>query len=116
MNKDTKFFIFGIIVLMMIIGAIRYDQYVIQRNFILDVNTSCDPTTESCFVWDCDPKTDEECDQTPYKKVEILEREAPKCLEEHECENFTCEGKDSCTVTYCSEDTIVEEEGEVCTR
>lgn len=103
------------IVLLAIAGTIwqRYDQYVLKGNFYLEAYASCDPATEMCFVADCPPEEDLECDASPYKKIEMVEREAPKCLEEHTCDTFSCPANSgNCSVTYCSEDTL--DEGEVC--
>lgn len=90
----------------------RFDQYVIQRNFVMVANAFCDPESEECFVMDCDPETDEECDATPYKKVSILASEAPACLQEHTCETFSCDGLSSCEITTCDDESL--EEGEAC--
>lgn len=92
------------------IAGYRYEQYVLARNFLMEVQVPCDPASEACFALACDSE-DEECDTTPYKKVEVLASEAPACAEEHTCEAFTCSG-DSCSETYCAEDTL--EEGEQC--
>lgn len=99
----------------MVIFAIvwyRYDQYVVQRNFIIHAAAPCDSSEGTCFVADCSPEDDETCDLTPYKKVELLANKAPACLEEHTCASFACAAIDSCTETYCDEESL--EEGEVC--
>lgn len=113
MKRSPVYFLgISILVLIAIVGY-RYQQYVVDHNFKLKVNTSCDPTTEACFQADCDPASDAECDTSPYKKVSILAKEAPACLEEHSCEAFTCDGKASCSISYCSESEV--SDGEVCT-
>jgi hypothetical protein len=90
------------------IAGYRYKDYVIDRNFVLSVNTICDPSSELCF----DPVTDYSFNDFPYKKVEIIAKNAPPCLEEHMCESFSCDNIDGCTVIYCSEET--KWEGELC--
>ena len=113
MDKAPKGFLFLILLITLIVVFYRYQQYVVDKNFILNVNTVCDPNIENCFTADCLPGTDSECDTTPYKKVKILDRYAPKCLEEHNCSSFSCEKYNSnCYVTYCSPDTL--ENGEKC--
>lgn len=89
----------------------RYYQYMVKKNFILEVNVACDPNTENCFKADC---SGDGCDTSTYKKVTISAHDAPKCLEEHNCDTFTCTGISSCTMTYCSKDTLAD--GEVCTK
>jgi len=97
----------------LVVIAYRYEQYVVQRNFLIDVQAPCDPASKSCFVSDCSPTDDPACDTSPYDKVEILDSEAPACLEEHTCVAFSCEGYSNCSIDYCSEDTL--EDGEACT-
>lgn len=110
MNKLSKYFFVVMIFSLMSVVAYRYYEYVYRQNFLLETNISCDPATASCFVADC--LSEIECDKTPYEKIEILARDAPKCLEEHDCENFSCTEINSCKVTYCSTDSLTE--GEKC--
>ena len=114
MNKKTKYFIYFAILITLVVIFYGYQQYIVDKNFLIDVNTVCNPKTENCFVSDCSPKTDSECDITPYKKIEVLDIYAPKCLEEHNCSVFSCDNKNEsdCSVTYCSSDTL--EDGEKC--
>lgn len=116
MKKDLKYILVALFVVIAIIAIHRYEQYVLSRNFLLEVNSSCSPGEGNCFVADCSPQDDPSCDLTPYKKIEILARNAPKCLEEHNCEAFSCKGATSgnCQITYCSDDT--REEWERCVK
>ena len=91
----------------------RFENYIGDNNFYLYVSTSCNPEIESCFVVDCS-EDEEGCDTTPYKRVEILKSEAPACLEEHSCEDFSCDVDSDCTITTCSEENT--EEWEVCSE
>lgn len=92
--------------------AARYYSYFVTQDFIIYANVICDTNVEACFVSDCIPGEDLGCDGLPYKKIEILANEAPKCILEHTCETFSCENYPSCVVTYCSADVI--EDGEAC--
>jgi hypothetical protein len=55
---------------------------------------------------------DAECDQSPYKKVEILASFLRQCDSIENCVNYDCNNSDKCRVEYCSEDIL--EEGEIC--
>lgn len=112
MNKNPANLLILIILVLLAVIVYRYDQYVLKKNFLLNIATACDPSFESCFVVDCSPEEDEECDQTPYKKIEIRASEAPMCLQEHSCDTFECEPGTSCVASYCSDDAL--EEGEIC--
>jgi hypothetical protein len=76
------------------------------------MNTICDATKEKCYAQSADFGFLE----TPYKKVSILASRAPKCLEEHNCESFSCsdisDDPNICAITYCSDNT--KDPGEEC--
>lgn len=109
MQKSTKLTIIFIFLSLFVVMVYRYYDYVFDKNFVLMMNTKCDPSRELCFSTD-DPSLD--FDKGPYKKIEILAKDAPACLEEHTCENFSCAGIKSCTETFCSSQNITE--GEKC--
>jgi hypothetical protein len=112
MSKLSKtFFVLIVLVLLGVTGH-RYYEYVYQKNFLLDVNTTCDPKINNCFIFNCESGPD--CSNMPYKKIEIIAKDAPKCLEEHTCENFSCGGIENCSVTYCSDNIL--SDGELCTK
>lgn len=111
MSGPKYFFAFSLLAIALIVGY-RYHQYIIDHNFPVIANVPCDPATESCFVMDCSPEEDPECDPTPYKKIGLLSREAPTCVEEHTCGYFSCADINSCAETFCSEEEL--EDGEVC--
>ncbi len=103
-----SYFFVGLIILTV---SVRFYEYFIEKNIVLSAYTSCDPIREKCFIAS---KEDAYYDfQTePYKKIEVTDRFAPICLEEHTCENFSCDNIESCNIMYCSEDTL--EKGESC--
>lgn len=80
----------------------RYEEYIIRKNYIIQVNTACDKTSEFCFTED---------DSIFYKKVTIRAKDAPSCLQEHNCSNFSCDSLISdCRIEYCSNNTKAESE------
>lgn len=110
MNKLSKYFFVLIILSLLFVIGYRYYDYIYKRDFLIYVNIPCDPITEECFVSDCQSEID--CDNSPYKKIEIMAYDVPKCLEEHSCKNFYCSVYNNCNVTHCSDDTLIE--GEKC--
>lgn len=110
MDKNTKYVLGTILILFSLLVIYRYYQNFILKNFIIDVNTSCNPNVESCFATECEEGA--ECTIDPYKKVSILSKSAPKCLEEHSCQEFTCTNLNNCQITYCSDETL--SDGEIC--
>jgi hypothetical protein len=92
--------------------SICFVKYRVKQDFLIFAHTTCDTQTTSCFVADCDPDTDTECDQTPYAKVWVPAKSAPKCLLENNCEDFICNSEQGCKLINCSDDQLGE--GEVC--
>ncbi len=113
MSTFTRFiFPFLVAALVVTVTNSRYSDYIRDRNFPLTVNTLCDVSIEPCFISDCSPD-EPDCDTEPYKKVEILRRDAPKCLEEHNCSSFVCPfDAQDCSVSVCDSQSV--EEGEKC--
>lgn len=105
----SKYFILGILVLLFIVSAYRFVQYRVHENYYLYGLAQCNPETESCFVAEC---FDAECDEVPYKKYSALASNAPDCLLENSCENFTCEGMHECEIILCDDTNL--EDGEIC--
>ena len=107
--------ILGIVFLCVVFVLLyRYQQYELNKNFYIVVNTSCNPKTEKCFI-STDPSSDTNFDSSAYKKVKIKANIAPVCLEEHSCKNFVCPENsvtDECDITYCSTENL--SDGEKC--
>lgn len=112
MNIFPRYFFALVIICISLIVGYRFHQYMVERNFVIEVNTTCDSKVENCFS----ASEDLSFGQNPYKKVKIIAHYAPKCLEEHNCESFTCPNdvgnSSECEITYCSNDTKVD--GEEC--
>lgn len=109
---SSKSFLTASLVVIVAIVGYRFHQYFIAHNFPVVANVPCDPEAGTCFVLDCDPITDEECDAEPYKKIQLLSYEAPECVEEHTCGVIDCTEIASCAETYCDEESL--EDGEMC--
>ena len=111
MKIKSQYVVVLIIIIFLVTCGYRYYQYVINKNFTIDVNTSCDINKDKCFSYLEEDGTVSE----PYKKVTLLAKYALSCLEEHTCPNFSCPTdikEDDCLTTYCSEDIL--DEGESC--
>jgi hypothetical protein len=112
-HKKRPLLFLGFMVLFVsLVGLHNYNQYYILKDYPVYALTPCDPSVHSCFL------IDEELaffstQAGPYSKVEIHASDAPACLDEHTCVDFSCEGMGaSCSMTFCSEET--KEEGEYC--
>jgi len=113
MNKkyQTVTFLVLFSALIIILVAYNFRRYYIAKDYSIYAFTACDPAQHSCFQ--ADPDTADPTFQSGYyAKVEMEAVYAPACLDEHTCENFSCDNIASCKITYCSSDTI--EPGETC--
>ena len=110
---SSNFFIPFFLIIIVVICAYRYNDYVVNKNFLLVVNTSCNTYENGrCFVSDCQGSSD--CDITPYKKITIYAKVAPVCLGEHSCQNFSCTNTNNCKTEYCLTENV--SEGEICSN
>lgn len=118
MDKNKLFFIvFGLL----IIGSVSasYYRFMIAKNYIIEAEKECDPYSEACFVYVCDPEAGEECTGDPeedtwyYKLIRRKAKNIPLCDPNDEnCDVLTCqEGEEECEETLCN-DAVLSEMGE----
>ncbi|MBU2028426.1 hypothetical protein KJ761_00865 [Patescibacteria group bacterium] len=119
--------ILWIVFFLLIVGSVAFTYYrvMIKKDYLISSEVDCDPYTEKCFIWNCDPESDvegEACIGDPemdiwyYKIVERNASRIPLCDPEvdEDCEPFLCEaGELECGETLC--DAAAAAEGEECT-
>ncbi|MEK9151399.1 MAG: hypothetical protein AAB547_02105 [Patescibacteria group bacterium] len=120
---DTKskalFAIFGILIAGSVV--VSYYKFMIARDYIIQAEAECDPYTEACFIWECDPTVEGECTGDPvedtsyYKLIERNAKNIPLCdPNDEDCDALTCpEGEAECSFTLCDPATA-EADGVVC--
>lgn len=116
MDKGSK--IFFLVFFLVLAGSIflTYYRYMIVRDYVIEAQVGCDPMTESCFVYVCDPESGEECTGDPeqdtsyYKLLHRNAKNIPLCdPTEADCLVAVClPGEADCQVTLC--DPTSEEE------
>lgn len=119
MDKKSKILLWVFALLIAGSVGVTYWRIMIQKDYIIEAEVDCDPTLETCFVYECDPEA-EECTGDPeediyyYKMIRRNAANIPLCDPADEnCEALTCpEGEDECEIILCSEETA--EEGQVC--
>src|SRR3989344_4651117 len=120
MDKKSK--IFFLVFFLLIVGSVAatYYRYVVARDYIIQSETDCDPYTEACFVYVCDPEAGEECTGDPiedtsyYKLINRNAKHIPSCDPAEEgCDVWVCPpGEADCSFTLCDE--AAAEDGAVC--
>ncbi len=99
-----------IVLLIGVSGFAKYYKYVIQRDYLITAAVSCNPESESCFVYECDGP---ECTEQAYKYIEKKAYDFAVCNPyTQECQEETCTDESGCTETLCTESSLGE--GERC--
>lgn len=101
------------LIILVIIAS--YYRFFIAKDYIVDYEATCDPASESCFVF-CEEEGCEEPE--PYARISKyaadLYAQCGKNISECESAN-TCVASDRhCVIEYCSEDNL--DEGESCSE
>ncbi len=118
MNKKSQALTIVLVALILVSVFATYYRIFVRHNYQILAEVSCDPTTESCFVYQCDSEagecTGDPAEDTSYYK--LLEKNAskmPVCdAETEECPELVCaEGEINCSVRFCDA-----EAGEECTN
>jgi hypothetical protein len=111
-KQKPQLFLFGVAIVVVLIFGHNLKKYYLDKNYLDEAITACNPLQHSCF--EADPNNPNPDLQVPiYEKVEVEAANAPACLDEHSCKEFTCTGT-SCRITYCSAES--KEAGEVCSN
>lgn len=118
-----KFFFSILFSLIIVSVAITFWRIIIQKDYIVEVQADCDPYSQRCFIWECDPASDieeEKCVGDPEKDIwyyNIVQRNAsriPLCDPNDEnCAALICdEGEPDCKQIFCTEENKTEQEAE----
>ncbi|MDD5396527.1 MAG: hypothetical protein PHW24_00515 [Candidatus Moranbacteria bacterium] len=112
MNKNKLLlWVLGIL----IVGSIgvTYWRIMIKKDYLVEAQADCDPTTEKCFIYYCDSATetctgDAEQDTSYYKLIQRNAANIPLCDPADEnCKALVCpEGEKECATTFCDEKTV----------
>ncbi len=105
-NPKSKFLITLIISCILCISAMFYIFYY-KQDFQFIVETSCDPTSQTCFYRDCS-LLETECppnNYSYYKSYNINAADFKYCSNE-DCKNVCESGSIQCEENQCTEDDI----------
>ena len=122
MDKKSKIFFFVFFCLAFAMSVVSFYKYYIKKDFYIKAETECDPIKEKCFVYACDPSSDENCpenesERTSYykyveKKAFAIQSEEGSELDAEEGSALTCKPNEDCKEILCDETTL--EEGIEC--
>lgn len=118
MHIHSKILTYTLMILLLLSAGASYYRFMVIHDYVIVAEVDCDPTSESCFVWQCDPAVEGECTGDPeadtwyYKIATRNAQHIPECDPEDEmCELFACEPnvEADCAITLCTEATLVEQ-------
>jgi len=121
MDKKSKILIWVFVILIIGAVAVTYWRIMIKKDYIISSQIDCDPYTEKCFIWKCDPAStvegekctgDPESDTWYYKIAERNASRIPLCdpAKDETCQPFVCDpGEKDCSETLCDDTTKVEQ-------
>ncbi|HAI73875.1 MAG TPA: hypothetical protein DCS28_01245 [Candidatus Moranbacteria bacterium] len=127
-SNDNRFlvekFFFSILFSLIIVSvAITFWRIIIQKDYIIEAQTDCDPYSQRCFIWECDPASDIEGEKCVGNQEDdiwyynITRRNAsriPLCDPNDEnCAALICnDGELECEQIFCTEENKIEREVE----
>jgi hypothetical protein len=122
---DLKSKILFVVLGLFIVGSVAatYWRYIVKHDYIVESQIDCDPETENCFIWQCDPMSLEEgeaCTGVPDDDIwyyKIFSRNAmniPDCdPEDEDCLAYVCGiGEADCGEELCTPENVPD--GEEC--
>ena len=107
----NHFFFYILAPLMIIVSAFSYFRFIINNDYLIGYEGTCNPATEKCFTG-C---TDDACTESYYysqmiKYAPDLYKECGKDITDCEAAN-TCLPEDrNCSITYCDPEV----DGDIC--
>lgn len=125
MDTKTKIFWWTMGFLVFIsFGLVAY-RYLIKKDYIIQAQVDCDPYNEACFVWKCNPESDEEGEvctgdsevDTQYYK--IINKNASRIqicdASDEKCEALVCaQNEPDCEFVFCTPENMEENYASAC--
>lgn len=105
--------LYGFLAAILILSSsASYYRFMVLNDYIVEAQVDCDPTLESCFVWECDPSVESECtgneeeDTWHFKYAYRNAGNIPECTDDT-CSPFECSSANEadCSEVTCNEDS-----------
>ncbi len=117
MDKKSKIFFAIFFSVAFIVIVISFFKFFILKDYYIKSEVDCDPETEKCFIYECDPAEDSECSEnlderiSYYKLIEKKANTLPLCdSNDIDCPAITCQAGEDCQEFLCDESTKTEDE------
>lgn len=118
MDKKSKILLWVFAVLLVGSVVATFWRIMIWRDYIIEAQVDCDPYSEKCFVWECDPESivegeacvgDPETDAWYFKVAKRNAGRIPLCdpNTDENCQPMLCEEDEmECEEMLCTEDQL----------
>jgi hypothetical protein len=117
MDKKSKIFFVVFFSIAFIVISISFYKFYVLKDYYIKSEVECDPETEKCFIYECDPTADSECPENPDERVsyyKLIEKKAyalPLCdSSSSDCLPIACQAGEDCSEFLCDETTKAKEE------
>lgn len=124
---DIKTKIFWWVLGLLIVGSFgaTFYRYMIKKDYIVQAQVDCDPYSEACFVWNCDPGSeiegeactgDPEIDTWYYKIINKNASQISSCdANDESCDALVCaQNEPDCEFVFCNLENKEENGSEIC--
>ncbi len=114
MDRRSKILLAVVVFLIVLSVAASYYRFMILHDYIVEAQIDCDPSLESCFIWQCDPSVEGECTGNTEEDIwyyKIAHRKATNmtgcATDDTECQ-FTCSSNNEsgCGAILCGNDSL----------
>ena len=117
MDRKSKIFFFIFLLAVLVVTVMAFYKFYILRDYYITSEAACDPETENCFIYKCDPADDSACPEEPAERIsyyKLIEKKAntlPLCDPNNpDCPPIACRAGEDCRETLCDEATKTEDE------
>lgn len=125
MDIKTKIFWWTMGVLLVASFGATFYRYMIKKDYIVQAQVDCDPYAEACFVWNCDPESDEEgemCTGDPEEDMwyfKVINKNASQIVScdanDEACDALVCaQNEPDCEFVFCNPENMEENYASAC--
>ncbi|HBR79314.1 MAG TPA: hypothetical protein DEA46_02715 [Candidatus Moranbacteria bacterium] len=125
MDTKTKIFWWTMGILILASFGATFYRYMIKKDYIVQAQVDCDPYSEVCFVWECDPESDVEgemCTGDPEEDVwyfKVINKNASRIqtcdASDEDCNALVCaQNEPDCEFVFCNSENMEENYASSC--
>lgn len=118
LSRAERLFFISFFVIIGVVVIVTFFRYFIWQDYYVKAETDCDPATEKCFIYTCDPETEEDCPEDEAERISYYKYILKKAYSFSSCDSESsddcpppvCSPGDDCREILCDENTVGEDE------